>query len=333
MIHVFPLLLHLFDALGRFHILFSVKHSIVTAFCRKTKANGKWWGHIYEEKLNHVNFISAGGGMGKSTAMKHLAISWADGTSEELKKFDIVFHISLKLVRDNSPIELVRDNSPIESIIIAQHVGLKANGVKSEEINGILNGKFKSKTLLLIDGHDEYKSGTNTDIDDAIRKEKLWNCWMILTSRETTQLGDVKQYMDAEVEIRGFDSTNIKSYVSRSLGGEEIAEKLLDQVEQTGLIVFSESILAIPILLHMICVLFVCNMSLPKTKTGIIQAIVNRCMDREAIRARGQKAVDTANQALYNLGKLAWQGLNEAGKKLYFSKLIMIYHLLDIFIV
>ena len=191
---------------------------------------------------------------------------------------------------------------------------MKANGVKSEEINGILNGKFRSKTLLLIDGHDEYKSGTNTDIDDAIRKEKLWNCWMILTSRETTQIGDVKQYMDAEVEIRGFDSTNIKTYVSRSLGGEEIAEKLLDQVEQTGLIVFSESILAIPILLHMICVLFVCNMSLPKTKTGIIQAIVNRCLDREAIRAKGQKAVDSVNQALYNLGKLHGRGSMKLGR-------------------
>ena len=38
--------------------------------------------------------------MGKSTTMKHLAISWADETSEELKKFDFVFHISLKQVKD-----------------------------------------------------------------------------------------------------------------------------------------------------------------------------------------------------------------------------------------
>ena len=127
--------------------------------------------------------------MGKSTAMKHLAFSWADGTSQELKKFDFVFHISLKHVRDNSS---------IENIIIAQHIGLKANEIKSEEINIILNRESRSKTLLLIDGHDEYKTGTNSDIDDAIKKEKLWNCWMILTSRETTQLVDVKQYMDAE---------------------------------------------------------------------------------------------------------------------------------------
>ena len=63
--------------------------------------------------------------MGKSTAMKHLAITWADGTSEELKKFQFVFHISLKHVKDNSP---------IENIIIAQNIGLKANAVTPGEI-------------------------------------------------------------------------------------------------------------------------------------------------------------------------------------------------------
>ena len=256
-------------------------------------------------------FVSAGGGMGKSTVMKHLAISWADGTSEELKKFDFIFHVSLKFVRDNSP---------IENIIIAQHVGLNANGVESEEINFILSGKSRSKTLLLLDGHDEYKSGINDNIDKAIKKEKLWNCWMVMTSRETTQLHDVKQYMDAEAEIRGFDSKNIKTYVHRSLGCHKKAEELLGLAVETGLKSILRDIMTIPILLHMICVLFMTSMSLPKTKTEIIKAIVNRCVDREAIRAKGQKAVDSVNQALYNLGKLAWQGLKEAGKRLYFDK-------------
>ena len=248
--------------------------------------------------------------MGKSTVMKHLAISWADGTSQELKKFDFVFHISLKHVRDNSS---------IENLIITQHIGLKANEIKPEEINFILNRMSGSKTLLLIDGHDEYKTGTNTDIDEAIKKEKLWNCWMILTSRETTQLHGIKQYMDAEAEILGFDSKNIKTYVSRSLRSDKKAEELLKQAVNRSIDI-SKGIMTIPILLHMICVLFMCNMSLPKTKTEIIQAIVNRCLDREAIRAKGKKAVDSTNQALYNLGKLAWQGLKEAGKKLFFDK-------------
>ena len=122
-----------------------------------------------------------------------------------------------------------------------------------------------------------------------------------------------------KLEIRGFDSKNIKTYVSRSLGSEMKAEELLNQVANRSIDI-SKGIMTIPILLHMICVLFICNMSLPKTKIGIIQAIVNRCVDREAIRSKGQTALDSTNQALCNLGKLAWQGLKEAGKRLYFGK-------------
>ena len=69
--------------------------------------------------------------MGKSTAMKHLAISLADGTSEELKKFDFVFHITLKLVKKNSGF--------IQNIIIDQHGRLEAK-VEPAEIRSILEG-------------------------------------------------------------------------------------------------------------------------------------------------------------------------------------------------
>ena len=84
--------------------------------------------------------------MGKSTAMKHIAITWEDGSVDELKKFQFVFHISLKNVKDNSP---------IENIIIAQHSGLKANKVQPKEIKSILDDA-DGNVLLLIDGHDEF---------------------------------------------------------------------------------------------------------------------------------------------------------------------------------
>ena len=104
----------------------------------------------------------AAGGMGKSTSMKHVAVTWADGTESSLNKFQFVFHIALKHVKDNSL---------IESIIIAQHRGLKANKVQPTEIKSILEGN--NKVLLLIDGHDEYKVGLNKDIDETIKKESL----------------------------------------------------------------------------------------------------------------------------------------------------------------
>ena len=214
--------------------------------------------------------------------MKHLAISWADGTEPELNKFQFVFHIALKHVKDNSP---------IENIIIAQHSGLKANKVQPTEIKSILEGD--SKVLLLIDGHDEYKTGRN----------------------------------DAEAEIRGFDAKNIETYVTKIMSNSQMTKEFFEHASKIGLCgkVFGKKayspILTIPILLHMICVLYFTDQTLPTTRNAIIRAIANRCMDREAFRLKGQKAIDAAKRvALYNLGKLAWQGLNEPGKKLIFTK-------------
>ena len=250
--------------------------------------------------------------------MKHLAITWADGTEEELEQFDFIFHIALKLVKDNSS---------IEDIIMKQHTGLKAGKVTRDEIKSILNEDAKTKVLLLLDGHDEYKVGRNTDIDEAIKKEKLWNCWLILTSRETEKTYELQEYMDAEAEINGFDKKNVESYISKVVPDGQTKD-LLEQAVSVGLchkvldqlVYKNNSILTVPILLHMICILFLNKRILPNSVLGIIQAIVDRCMDREAIRAKGKKAEQRVDQALIRLGKLAWDGLNEPGKKLIFEK-------------
>ena len=42
----------------------------------------------------HMNFlISAVGGMGKSTAVKYLAINWAEDTMDVLSKFEFTFYV------------------------------------------------------------------------------------------------------------------------------------------------------------------------------------------------------------------------------------------------
>ena len=141
--------------------------------------------------------------------MKYLALTWAKGSDEDLKRLDFIFHISLKHVRDNSS---------IENIIILQHSGLSSNKVTAAEIKAILENGTKGKVLIILDGHDEYKRGRNKDIDEAIEKQKLWDCWMIVTSRESEQIKHVKEYMDAEAEIHGFDEDNIKKYLTKITG-------------------------------------------------------------------------------------------------------------------
>ena len=190
------------------------------------------------------DWFSAAGGMGKSTEMKYLAISWADGTSKEMKKFDFVFHISLKFVKDDSP---------IENIIIAQHSSLKRKKVKPCEIRSILENDTTKSVLILMDGHDEYKTGCNADIDDTIKKELLGECWAVLTSRETIDLNNLKAYMDAEVQILGFSESSVESYIGLFMEDEIKRRELLKKAEEKNI---KESILNVPILLNMVCSLF-----------------------------------------------------------------------------
>ena len=255
--------------------------------------------------------------MGKSTASKHVAITWADGKSEQLNKFLFTFHITLKQVKYNMP---------MENIIVEQHCELKANKVTPEEIRNILEGCSSGQILLVIDGHDEYKPGRNSDIDDIIMKRTLGNCSLILTSRETEQIANVQEYMDVEAEICGFNSSNVLTYITQSLGSAAKCAELLKQAESSGLCIVDEkghysfvySFLQIPIFLNMICVIYKSQLTLPKTKTGIMDCMVNRYMTRETNRSGCTLGSDSASDGLVKLGKLAWQGLVDG--KFIFSK-------------
>ena len=292
--------------------------------------------------------LLAEGGMGKSTEMKRLAISWADGTSDELKKFDFVFHIALRYMKNTS--------GSIEEIIIAQHPSLKRKKVKPWEVRTILEAKSCGKILLLVDGHDEYKTGRNTDIDEAIKKELLGECWMILTSRETDDIDSLKEYMNAEVQIQGFHGASVTNYIQRYMEDEEKAHNLIHLIQEAELDreeeeeefpedryspekiggVISEMV-NIPILLNMICSLFEgSDSTLPSTKTQLIGCIVQRCINREAVRAGRPKVfknthvfnIDTwpadIRAAFLKLGKLAFEKLNEPGKNLLFDRVCYI---------
>ena len=294
--------------------------------------------------------------MGKSTALKHLSLSWAEGCGENLKQFDYVFHIALKDVKKTDR---------LESIIVRQHKGLSGNGVQPSEIKHLLERDAKGKVLLLLDGYDEYRRGINAHIDKVITKDLYRNCSIVLTSRETEELPAVREYMDSEAEILAFDDPKMKEYISKYLGSTEKSNDLIKAVlgaansisssNGTGSSVASSNsagefsgdsrldiqfydasileFLRKPFLVHMVCVLYCRHSSLPKTKTGIFDALVNRCIDLDAIRRRGRKNVDNMSEILVKLGKLTMKGLLEEQPRQTFSKVLKLVKNKYIFLV
>ena len=236
--------------------------------------------------------------------MKHVARSWADDTDDQLDQFDFVFCVSLR----GKDVEKLTN---IENIIISQHSGLKVNGVLPEEIKSILHEETTGKVLLLVDGLDH--DGINNDIDESVHKMGLWKCWMIVTSRNSREA--LRQYMDAEVELCGIDEAHVKEYVKKFVQSQQRVEEILEKAKEIFLnpteTISRCSQFYTPMFLNMIGTF--CKKQtnkIPKRAT-IPHAILDRVLDREAVRNTGETANDKVKELTSTLGKLAWEGLND----------------------
>ena len=266
-----------------------------------------------------ICFFTANPGMGKTASIALLALKFAN-ESEEMKGFDFVWALRLKFVKENLS---------LPGLILAQHDRFKAKKVKAEYISSILNGNTGHKVLLLLDGYDEYKRGTNKDIDEAI-EFTVGNCFLLLTSRP----GDcyvsrrIKIKMDGIVTIEGFSEENIVKCSTLYLGCEEDSKKMLDQARRTG---FNE-LLKVPIILLMCCVVFKEESSLPNTQTRLYGIVFALIMDRTTLSTFNCKSADLPNitELLSVLGEFSWKALQSGFQQLLLNK-VKIYNLISSF--
>ena len=249
--------------------------------------------------------IVADPGMGKTASVAMLAVKYAN-KSDEMKDFDFVFTIRLKYVDKTSS---------LPELIVKQHAKLKSHHVG--QIRAILEGKTKHKVALLLDGYDEYKRGTNKEIDEAI-ESGIGNCLLLLTSRPGYVEKDIQDRMDGRVKIEGFCYKKIHECCNLYLGSEEQTDKLIKQAQEADICYFSKyrhdpGLLRIPIILLMICVIFDEKQTLPKKKTEIIGTIVELMMDRSTLKHFGCKSLELEHldSLLYALGELSWIALQK----------------------
>ena len=227
---------------------------------------------------------------------------------EELKRFDFVFYISMADVH--------RDQT-IENCIIEQHSGLKANKVTPEEIRLLLDED--NRVLVLIDDHDRR---FNSKIDEAIQKKDLWNSWMMVASRCLRHV--FGNCMDDEIRIHGLDledSIDV-NYLHES---GFLSKGVEGRAARIGIAMNEyDKLFEVPAYLNMLCTILLKEVSPIQTKCTAMQAIIDRVIDREAIRETGETATEERKESLSNLGKLAWIGLADpGGPRNWFTKVIL----------
>ena len=210
----------------------------------------------------------------------------------------------------------MEDTSSLAELVVAQHKQLKQR--HAERVKSILEGDTNHNVMLLLDGYDEYKKGTNTAIDNAI-ESMVGNCFLILTSRPDGHVSEeVRKKMNDEIIIEGFSEVNISKYSKKYLESEDKSETMLKQAEESRI----RDLLHVPIILLLVCFLFEQDSSLPATQTKLFEAIFTMVVHRLVHRNHDGKCANQeyVDNLFLTLGRVSWEALQRTTKQLLLRK-------------
>ena len=231
--------------------------------------------------------------------MVKLALDWAKrrnrGTNQSddhspsdtlQDRFDYVFLV---------PLKQVNSNISLEEVLLQKH-DLEDKNIAQDEIKKIIDS---SRTLQIFDGYDEYKKGTNSDIDAAI-SGKRGNSFVLITSRPDHIEKRDRRKLHGEIQNNGLSGDSIEGCTQRYIEDEEKTKDFLDKAMKQGLF----RLLKVPILLIMMCVLHIQTGFLPRKRGQIVRDIVDMYILRA--QERGVHFEDT-DQMLLDLGELSYE--------------------------
>ena len=217
---------------------------------------------------------------------------------ESLKKFELVLVINLKEV---SKLPSLREIVRCCSIFPEEETAL---------VDGLLSyiTENQEKVLLVFDGYDEYRCGSNSEIYEIFRGKKLRNCCVLITTR-ISKADELREFKDVHAEITGFSEVDRVDYMTKVLGGKAEAEELEHHLSRKKL----TDLTRVPLLLLFFCTLWKKGKlkSFPESKTklylGIVQYILDYNQGKDSPARFGK--VHDFKDILAEIGKVALECL------------------------
>ena len=209
-------------------------------------------------------------GIGKSTFVKDWAElddeTTVDKQRDILKTFELLVVVNLKEV---SKCQSLKD-AVSRSSIFAQKDKHLTDGL----LNYITNNE--EKVLLVFDGYDEYRCGSNSEIYEIFRGNELRNCCVLITTR-ISKADELRAFKDMYAEITGFTEEDREAFMIRMLGGKAEARKLSLHLVRQKL----KDLAKVPLLLLFFCTLWKKgkSKSFPESKTKLYRSIVQYVLD------------------------------------------------------
>ena len=238
-------------------------------------------------------------GIGKSTFAQKIALDWARGKKEILKKFDVLLMIPLRNVCGCSTFRDIL----IEAKLFSTEDQRFIDGLNRYILD------HQDKVLLVLDGFDEYSaSGKSPVVQRIWMGDELRECFVILTTRPVKE-DDTKRFSHSQFQIKGFDWARIKEFAMKILEDEKNVEMFLNYIKKHTLIEIAE----IPLVLLMLCLVWKekDRELLPEAKVHLYKEFIQTLINHMAAKGNEGKfeRIDDYKGDLEKVGELAFKAL------------------------
>ena len=259
-------------------------------------------------------------GIGKTTFVKKLLVDWSnleeakmdEERKDAMRKFDLVVSINLKEVSKCQTFKEVISHSRL----------FPKDEEKSVDDLLCYICENQDKVLLVFDGYDEYRTGSEAEerygsrdkspIFEIFHGNILRHCTVLVTTR-SSRGDEIRGPADIQAEITGFNMTDREEFMRKMLDSETEVDGLLRFLRVSKL----DDLARVPLLSLFFCLLWKAErqklVELTERKAKLYQAIVKHILQHSHRRHSSSKASKLKEtdyeDILAEIGKVAFAGL------------------------
>ena len=259
-------------------------------------------------------------GIGKTTFVKRLLVDWSnlqEATMDEewtdaLRKFDLVVAINLKEVSKCQT---------FKEVVSRSRLFPEDDETSVDDLLCYIR-KNQDKVLLVFDGYDEYRTGSEAEerygsrgsspIFEIFHGNILRDCTVLLTTR-SSRADEIRGPAGIQAEITGFDMSDRVDFMRKMLDSQTDVDGLLRFLRESKL----NDLARVPLLSLFFCLLWKKEkeklMELTERKAKLYQAIVKHILlhsHRRHSSSKASKLQETDHEEiLAEIGKVALAGL------------------------
>ena len=263
-------------------------------------------GHLIKRAI-----LNGSAGLGKTTLFDKMAYDWAEGSSETLRKYKLVFVLKMRELEESSELmdaifDQLLDEDTIDRSDLTKFIDTNPD-----------------KVLILLDGFDEFQSKTLHEssfgsILKILNQKKGREMSVFVTTRpshyDKLVCRSLVQQPFTHVSVLGFSAEDIEQYVNRFYTNEDDkAKSLIQRIQSSDVLC---DLAKSPMLLLLMCLLWRDNSQLPDTMTRLYSEALTYIFKRKA----KDMLPDEISKIVIAIGKVALHGLISPDQLLSFKE-------------